>query len=302
MLPPSDAKSSGVDDELGRETLAVLEWSADDREDNWLISYADLLSVIFTMVVLLFGRMTVVAQTPAAEEPAPEVVAEATATPDATAAVRLISEPAVAPKPVAESAPDQNAVVPDLEATTVEPPADPVANDSAPTADLAQDESLPLPESPSREDRVADLIEQRFRGQIAATRREHGLEITIPEVALFDSARATLHESARPVLDELAATLREGGETRISVEGHTDNVPVQGGQFASNWDLASARANAVARYLLEHGFEPARLQSVSYADTRPVASNDSEQGRAANRRVELQIGFIDGTEQRVVLP
>jgi chemotaxis protein MotB len=294
MLPPSDAKSSGVDDELGRETLAVLEWSADDREDNWLISYADLLSVIFTMVVLLFGRMTVVAQTPAAEEPAPEVVAEATATPDATAAVRLISEPAVAPKPVAESAPDQNAVVPDLEATTVEPPADPVANDSAPTADLAQDESLPLPESPSREDRVADLIEQRFRGQIAATRREHGLEITIPEVALFDSARATLHESARPVLDELAATLREGGETRISVEGHTDNVPVQGGQFASNWDLASARANAVARYLLDHGFEPSRLQSVSYADTRPVATNESEAGRAANRRVELEISFIGG--------
>jgi chemotaxis protein MotB len=302
MLAPSEAKSAGVDDELGRETLSVLEWSADDREDNWLISYADLLSVIFTMVVLLFGRMTVVAQTPAAEQPAPEVVAQATDGPDATPVVRLISEPAAAPKPVAESAPDQNAVAPGPEATAVVSPPEPVANDSAPPARLAQDESLPLPESSSREDRVADLIEQRFRGQIAATRREHGLEITIPEVALFDSARATLHESARPVLDELAATLREGGETRISVEGHTDNVPVQGGQFASNWDLASARANAVARYLLEHGFEPSRLQSVSYADTRPVASNDSEQGRAANRRVELQIGFIDGTEQRVVLP
>ncbi|HUO66073.1 MAG TPA: OmpA family protein, partial [Gammaproteobacteria bacterium] len=82
-------------------------------------------------------------------------------------------------------------------------------------------------------------------------------------------------------------------EARISVEGHTDNVPVQGGPFPSNWDLASARANAVARYLLEQGFEPSRLQSVSYADTRPVASNDTEEGRAANRRVELQIGFLD---------
>jgi len=302
MLPPSEAKSAGVDDELGRETLAVLEWSADDREDNWLISYADLLSVIFTMVVLLFGRMTVVAQTPAAEQPAPEVVARATDSLDATQPAHLISEPAAAPKPVAESAPEQSAVAPDLVATTVVSAPDRVANDSLPAPDLAQDESLPLPDGASREDRVADLIEQRFRGQIAATRREHGLEITIPEVALFESARATLHESARPVLDELAATLREGGETRISVEGHTDNIPVQGGQFASNWDLASARANVVARYLLEHGFEPSRLQSVSYADTRPVASNDSEQGRAANRRVELQIGFIGGTEQRVVLP
>jgi chemotaxis protein MotB len=214
----------------------------------------------------------------------------------------MISEPAAAPKPVAESASEQSGVASDVEAATVVSSPDPVANASEPPANIAQDESLPLPDGASREDRVADLIEQRFRGQIAATRREHGLEITIPEVALFDSARAALHESARPVLDELAATLREGGEARISVEGHTDNVPVQGGQFASNWDLASARANAVARYLLEQGFEPSRLQSVSYADTRPVASNDNEQGRAANRRVELQIGFIDGTEQRVALP
>jgi chemotaxis protein MotB len=302
MLPPKEPTPAGGDDELGRETLAVVEWTADDREDNWLISYADLLSVIFTMVVLLFGRMTVVAQTPAAAEPAPEVVAHTTDAPEATPAMRLISEPATAPRPVAEPAAEQSASAPGLEATTARPPQDLVANDSTPPADLGKDESLPLPDGASREDRVADLIEQRFRGQIAATRREHGLEITIPEVALFDSARATLHESARPVLEELAATLREGGETRISVEGHTDNVPVQGGQFASNWDLASARANAVARYLLEQGFEPSRLQSVSYADTRPVASNDSDQGRAANRRVELQIGFIDGTEQRVVLP
>ena len=104
MLPPSEPKSAGVDDELGRETLAVVEWTADDREDNWLISYADLLSVIFTMVVLLFGRMTVVAQTPAVEEPASEVVAHTTDAPEATPAVHMISEPAAAPKPVAESA------------------------------------------------------------------------------------------------------------------------------------------------------------------------------------------------------
>jgi chemotaxis protein MotB len=303
MLPPSPAKSAGVDDDFGRETLAAVEWSADDREDNWLISYADLLSVIFTMVVLLFGRMTVVAQTPAAEQPLPEPTAEVPADPDATPIMRIVSEPATPPEPVAEAPPERSAVVPDRQANAVAPPPDLASSRSAAPAE-PQDEFLPLPvpDGPSREDRVADLIEQRFRGQIAATRREHGLEITIPDVALFDSARAALQESARPVLAELAATLREGGESRISVEGHTDNVPVQGGQFASNWDLASARANAVARYLLEQGFEPSRLQSVSFADTRPVASNDSEEGRAANRRVELQIGFIDGTEQRVVLP
>ena len=294
MPPPAEGRSSGIDDDVGRETLAAVVWSADDREDNWLISYADLLSVIFTMVVLLFGRMTVVAETPAVEQPAPETTAaDVAAAPDAAPIVRIVSEPATPVDAVAGAAAEQSAVSPGREARDDAAPPDAPPSDSAP-----RDESLPLPdgpsrEGPSREDRVADLIEQRFRGQIAATRREHGLEITIPDVALFASARAALQESARPVLTELAATLREGGAARISVEGHTDNVPVQGGQFASNWDLASARANAVARYLLEQGFEPSRLQSVSYADTRPVASNDSEEGRAANRRVELQIGFID---------
>jgi chemotaxis protein MotB len=297
----NDARSAAADDDIARGTLAAAEWTSDDREDNWLISYADLLSVIFTMVVLLFGRMTVVAQQPAAEPTSPEPAAEVATAPDTTPIARFVSAPATVPEPVAEATPAQNAGAPEIEASAVVPPPEVAASDSVPAENLAQDESLPLPDGPSREDRVADLIEQRFRGQIAATRREHGLEITIPEVALFASARAVLQEAARPVLTELAATLREGGETRISVEGHTDNVPVQGGQFASNWDLASARANAVARYLLEQGFEPSRLQSVSYADTRPVASNDSEVGRAANRRVELQISFLDGTEQRVVL-
>lgn len=289
----NDARSAAADDDIACGTLAAAEWTSDDREDNWLISYADLLSVIFTMVVLLFGRMTVVAEQPAAEPAAPEPAAEVATAPDSTPLVRMVSEPAIAPEPVAAVAPERSAVALDLEAGPAAPPPDLASSDPAPPVVFGQDESLPLPDGSSREDRVADLIEQRFGGQIAATRREHGLEITIPEVALFASARAVLQESAQPVLTELAATLREGGETRISVEGHTDDVPVQGGQFASNWDLASARANAVARYLLEHGFEPWRLQSVSYADTRPVAGNDSEAGRAANRRVELQISFID---------
>jgi chemotaxis protein MotB len=309
MLSPSEPKPSGSDDDVGSGTLAAIEWTADDREDNWLISYADLLSVIFTMVVLLFGRMTVVAETPAVEaaaaEPKEQVVAAPTPTTDEVAAAakaepvasaepRVEPVPAVAaslegpPAPAPLEGPPAPASAPDSEALLAR-----ADDDVAAPADSATNEPAPPLVAPSREDRVADLIEQRFRGQIAATRREHGLEITIPEVALFASARAALQESARPVLAELAATLREGGAARISVEGHTDNVPVQGGQFASNWDLASARANAVARYLLEQGFAPSRLQSVSYADTRPVASNDSVEGRAANRRVELQIGFID---------
>ena len=240
MRRASTPSAAGKD--FSAATLAVLEWQVDEREDNWLISYADLLSVIFAMVVLLFGKMTIV------------------------------------------SAPTSSALAPPA-ATEPERRPEPPSG--------ARDVARALrPSASSREDRVADLIQARFHGQIPTERRKNGLQVTIPEVALFDSGRAQLQESAQPLLAQLAATLREGGETQISVEGHTDNVPIRGGAFASNWDLASARANAVTRYLLEQGFEPSRLQSVSYADTRPVARNDGEAGRAANRRVELEIRFV----------
>ncbi len=96
MLPPSAGRSAAAEDELGRETLAAVEWSSEDREDNWLISYADLLSVIFTMVVLLFGRMTVVAQTPAVEQPTPETSEVAAAVVPEHAPVTAAVSPAIA--------------------------------------------------------------------------------------------------------------------------------------------------------------------------------------------------------------
>ena len=73
------------------------------------------------------------------------------------------------------------------------------------------------------------------------------------------------------------------------MEGHTDNTPISG-RYPSNWELSTARATTVLRELIEgHGISPARLQAAGYADERPVASNDTPEGRAANRRVELVV-------------
>ena len=290
----NDARPAAADDDIARGTLAAAEWTSDDREDNWLISYADLLSVIFTMVVLLFGRMTVVAQQPAAEPAAPEPAAEVATAPDTTPIVRIVSEPATAPEPVAEAAPEQSAVAPD----------DRSRSQSAPPPDLAS--SVPRRRRISRKTslcrsrtvRAAKTASRTSSSSASAGRSPRRAASTVSR-SLFPRRAVRVGARGAP---GVCATGAHGSSPRrcaraagrgYPVEGHTDNVPVQGGQFASNWDLASARANAVARYLLEHGFEPSRLQSVSYADTRPVAGNDSEAGRAANRRVELQISFID---------
>ncbi len=233
------------DDAEFMPALLDLGWDAEDRDDTWLISFADLISTTLAMVVLLFGRAALTTPTDAAAlAPPPQIAAPA---------------PVVAAAPVAET---------------------PAVN-----------------HEPSPERRLASLVTARFAGRISAEQRQEGVVLTIPEVALFDSARAELHSSALPLLNELSATLREVGEAQISVEGHTDDRPVLGGEFRSNWALAAARANAVTEFFLEHGFAPQRLHSVSYADTRPVADNGNTQGRAANRRVELAIEFAGASRR-----
>ena len=227
------------DDAEFMPALLDLGWDAEDRDDTWLVTFADLISTTLAMVVLLFGRA-------ALTTPAPDAAA-------------LVPQQITAPAPVAAAPP--------VVATPV------------------------LDSEPTPESRLASLVTARFAGRISAEQRKEGVVLTIPEVALFDSARAELHSSALPLLNELAATLREVGEAQISIEGHTDDRPVLGGEFRSNWDLASARANAVTAFLLAADFAPQRLHSVSYADTRPVADNGNANGRAANRRVELAIEF-----------
>ena len=116
-----------------------------------------------------------------------------------------------------------------------------------------------------------------------------GLVVTIvSDKVLFDPGQADLRPEGRDIVDKLAAAIGRL-PNKLSVEGHTDNTPISG-RYPSNWELSTARATTVHRELIEgHGISPARLQAAGYADERPVASNDTPEGRAANRRVELVV-------------
>lgn len=142
------------------------------------------------------------------------------------------------------------------------------------------------------ERRLVSAIEDRFQDEVKVVRRDQGITLEIADVILFDSGKAELLAEALPVLERLAVTLQEIGEADIAVEGHTDDRPILGGRFESNWELAAARANAVTRFLLHQGFAARRLRSVSYADAHPVADNSSSTGRAENRRVNLRVEFL----------
>jgi chemotaxis protein MotB len=123
------------------------------------------------------------------------------------------------------------------------------------------------------------------RGVIAVHESADGLVISLAEAGFFDSGAADIRPSALPVLDRIAAVLPE---CALRVEGHTDNVPIHTPQFASNWELSSSRASSIARILLVHPNVHAENMSVAgYAEFHPAASNETAEGRAKNRRVDL---------------
>jgi len=146
---------------------------------------------------------------------------------------------------------------------------------------------LPAPAADTQQDDTSEAKPDLALGDdIEVIVNDGSISFRISSEILFGSGRAELEDAGLDVIDRLVPTLAAGGH-RIIVEGHTDNLPIQTERFPSNWELSASRASSVVRYLQLAGIESTRLSATGYADTRPLADNDDEQGRASNRRVEL---------------
>lgn len=138
---------------------------------------------------------------------------------------------------------------------------------------------------------VSDLQSEVASGRVKIEQLRDGLNVKLAQAVLFPSGSAELGAEGAVVLGKVAHRLLELPH-RILVQGHTDNVPISGRlaqRYPTNWELAGARAASVVRILAQRGVPPARLSAVSLADTEPVASNDSADDRAANRRIEIRL-------------
>ncbi|HEV2499234.1 MAG TPA: OmpA family protein [Terriglobia bacterium] len=121
------------------------------------------------------------------------------------------------------------------------------------------------------------------------TLTREGLIVSLQEIGFFDSGSAVLKPGAMPALAKIAAILSRTTQN-IRVEGHTDNVPIHNSKFASNWELSTARATEVLNLLITRfGIAPQRLSAAGYAKFHPVASNKTIEGRARNRRVDIVV-------------
>lgn len=127
-------------------------------------------------------------------------------------------------------------------------------------------------------------------GQVTITELKGRLTVNMVDAILFDSGKADIKPEGRQVLQKVAEVVGQVEDKAIRVEGHTDNVKIGGAlarAFASNWELSASRAINVARYLQRLGVDPSLLSAAAYGEYRPVSENDTPEGRAKNRRIEI---------------
>lgn len=243
----------------------------DDESGGWMMTYTDMVTLLLTVFVILVSLATF---EPPGHEPSPP-----------------------------EGFPEQaRTVVIEL---PFEPPADTAfqrefsgAPDAAPQPDTdgPEDPELRLQERlETMQAQIQGFLErQGLIEDIELVAEDRHLVVRMRDSVLFPTGSADLQPAGESVVARLAPML-QGLETMIAVEGHTDAIPIATALFRSNWELSASRAGTVVRRLIDAGVSPTRLMAVGYAETRPVASNATADGRAANRRVELILRPIDPT-------
>jgi chemotaxis protein MotB len=217
--------------------------------ERWLVSYADFITLLFALFVVLFAASN-------ADKEKMRRFAQAVESAIAHSGVR---KTAGAPQ-------------------TPPPPREPVLNAAYATL-------------------TRSLQPEMQNNQVSLALHARGLVITLNQTAFFVSGSAELVPSMYPTLGKIAGAIARIGNP-IRLEGHTDSRPIHNGRFESNWALSSARSIAVLE-LLAHRFDiaPERMAVAGYADTAPVSPNDTEEGRARNRRVDIVVLSQDVLER-----
>ncbi len=128
------------------------------------------------------------------------------------------------------------------------------------------------------------------QGEVTITELKGKLTVNMVDAVLFSSGESEVKPEGLEVLQKVIDVLKGVKDKAIRVEGHTDNIRIHGAlvkRFPTNWELSAARAVNVARYLQKQGIDPALLSVAAFGEYKPVASNDTKEGRAKNRRIEI---------------
>jgi chemotaxis protein MotB len=240
--------------------------------ERWLVSYADFITLLFAFFVVLYstaqGDQKKAAQLAAAIQDAFQQLGVFSATSNSSGQSIAPGTTQLMPKTPSNQVLATNG-------TQVEEGEDPVI-------DIEQ----------LRRELERQLAKEIDRNELSLRMEPDGLVISLREVGFFDSGSPKLKQRSLRAFEKVAQVLAER-KNLIRVEGHTDNVPIHTPEFASNWELSTARATEVIRVLLvDYHFPPPRLSAAGYAEYHPIASNDTDVGRQINRRVDIVVLYL----------
>jgi chemotaxis protein MotB len=291
-----------------RRRRATAHEEEHENHERWLISYADMITLLMALFIVMFAVSQVDQQKFA----------------QLSQGLQASFGAPISTLPGSNGVLDQSGLAPapiDLRTPSLRPPAaatDPDAEDTADAQDEAGAEAnatapatSPMAEARAEADDLRDI-----KARIIAALAERGLEDAVrfrvderglvvhivTDSVLFPPDLATLSDSGMEVLDAVAPVLREVPHS-LAVEGHTNQAPVSPRFFASEWELSTARATTVVRFLTEQrGIAPDRVHAAGYGDTTPLWPHDDEIGREINRRVEVVVLSRISGAGRALLP
>ena len=237
------------------------------NHERWLVSYGDLLTLLFAVFVVMYAMGQ--SDKKKAEEVSQSIQA-----------AFGVSQAGAGGKPIIiQSGPIS--IVPDMKLKPVA-----LAQKRTPSGEVRQ-VATNADYSTIKASLDAYLMKTGNSGKVAVEISRRGVVISIKEAGFFDSGSAHMKKESVETLTAIAGTLNKYANT-FRVEGHTDNVPIRSAEFRSNWELSAIRATAVVHFLTESaGFEPESLSAVGYGEYRSLSGNDSVDGRARNRRVDI---------------
>lgn len=169
----------------------------------------------------------------------------------------------------------------------------PFVFDAMPESKTSKEQVIEMKKLEDLKEKVEEYLEKNdMEAQVDLELESRGLVIRFKDNVLFSPGSAVINEESYAILDFLAGLMlsEELISEEIRVEGHTDNVPINTPTHPSNWELSTNRATNVVRYFVEEsGMAPIRISAAGYSEYRPIASNETIDGRAANRRVDIVV-------------
>jgi len=265
----------------------------EESGERWLLTYADMITLLMALFMVLFSISSVnISKVQSLQESL-----RAAFSGNILPGGKAIAKPgSTANASHAPTATPLQAIVPISPQSITNPEAPTHASASSAASATAQSAATNISAARAEQSNFEHLkheldayaAKHGFGRNVHTTIEQRGLVIRVlTDSLLFASGSATLDAQGDPLLSEVADLVNVDHTHPLAVEGNTDDVPVHGGIFPSNWELSTARASTVVRYLIGKGVDPQRLTAIGYASLRPIASNSTAAGRALNRRVEI---------------